>query len=334
MTTPLFTSPLKDGLERFLQFKRAAGCRYRDEARALGCLDRFLGRYLAGKDPVITLEVVRAYVAEADRRSDKTRENRLGLIREVCRFLAIEDPRTAIPPRGFLKITRRRYVQRILTRQEGRRFLMACASFPRARCSPLRGVVHGTALTLLYVAGLRLGEALRLTIGDVDLSGGLLQVRHTKFGKSRLVPIGPDMVRRLDECGRSVEQRLGSRLSTACFFVGPTGRSISPGALRDSFREVLARAAIAPAGAGRRPRLHDLRGTFAVHRLLRWYEQDADLGAKLPLLATYLGHVGLQSTQRYLQLAEDLLGEVTRRHEARFGHLITDEPEGGPHEIT
>lgn len=334
MTTPAFTSPLKDGLERFLAFKRAAGCRYREEARALGGLDRFLGRHLAGKAPVITLEVVRAYVAEADRRSDKTRENRLGLIRELCRFLAIEDPRTAIPPRNFLKIPRRRYVQRILTREEGRRFLTACASFPRARCSPLRGVVHGTALTLLYVAGLRLGEALRLTIGDVDLSGGLLHVRGTKFGKSRLVPIGSDMVQRLHECGRAVEQRLGPRPSTARFFAGPTGKPVSSSALRASFHDVLARAAIAPAGAGRRPRLHDLRGTFAVHRLLRWYEQDADLNAKLPLLVTYLGHVGLQSSQRYLQLAKDLLGEVTRRHEARFGHLITDGQEGSPHEIT
>lgn len=334
MTIPTFTSPLKDGLERFLHYKRAAGCRYREEARALGGLDRFLGRYLAGKDPIITLEVVRAYLAEAEGRSDKTRENRLGLIRELCRFLAIEDPRTAIPPRNLLKIRRCRYVQRILTREEGKRFLMACASFPRAHCSPLRGVVHGTALTLLYVAGLRLGEALRLTLGDVDFSGGLLHVRGTKFGKSRLVPIGSDMVQRLQECGRSVEQRLGSRPSTARFFVGPMGKPVSSSALRASFRAVLARAAIAPAGAGRRPRLHDLRGTFAVHRLLRWYEQDADLNAKLPLLVTYLGHVGLQSSQRYLQLAQDLLGEVTRRQEARFGYLITDAPEGNPHEIT
>jgi integrase/recombinase XerD len=334
MTAPTFTSPLKDGLERFLQFKRAAGCRYQDEARALGCLDRFLDGYLAGKDPVITLEVVRAYVAQAAQRSDKTREHRLSLIRELCRFLAVEDPRTAIPPRNFLKIPRRPYVQRILTREEGKRFLAACASFPRARCSPLRGVVHGTALTLLYVTGLRLGEALRLTVGDVDLSRGLLQVRQTKFGKSRLVPISSDMMQRLQECASLVEQRLGSRPSTALCFAGPTGKPVSPNALRASFRDVLARAAIAPAGAGRRPRLHDLRGTFAVHRLLRWYEQDADLEAKLPLLVTYLGHVSLRSSQRYLQLAKDLLGEVTRRHQAHFGHLITEEQEGSPHEIT
>jgi integrase/recombinase XerD len=334
MTTPSFTSPLKDGLERFLQSKRAAGCRYREEARALGGLDRFLDEYLAGKDPVITLEVVRAYVAQADRRSDRTRGHRLSLIRELCRFLAVEDPRTAIPPRDFLKIPRRPYVQRVLTREEGKRFLTACVSFPRARCSPLRGVVHGTALILLYLTGLRLGEALRLTVGDVDRARGLLQVRQTKFGKSRLVPVSSDLMQRLQECGRLVEQRLGPRPSTALFFAGPTGKPVSPCALRDSFRDVLARAAIAPAGAGRSPRLHDLRGTFAVHRLLRWYEQDADLEAKLPLLVTYLGHVGLRSSQRYLQLTKDLLGEVARRHQGRFGHLITDEPEGSTHETT
>jgi integrase len=334
MTATTFTSPLKDGLARFLQYKRATGRRYRDEERALGCLDRFLDGRLAVADPVITLEVVRAYVIEGGRRPDSGRTHRLGLIREVCRFLAIEDPRTAMPPRSFLGVRRRPYVQRILTREEGRRFLAACASFPRARCSPLRAAVHGTALTLLYLAGLRLGEALRLTVGDVDLERRVLRVRQTKFGKSRLVPISADMAQRLWDCGRAVAQRLGARPSDGRFFPGPRGKPVSPSALRASFRDVLARAGIAQAPAGRRPRLHDLRGTFAVHRLLRWYEQGADMGAKLPLLVTYLGHVSIGGTQRYLQLAQDLLGDATRRHQARFGHLITDEPEGGAHAST
>ena len=82
------------------------------------------------------------------------------------------------------------------------------------------------------------------------------------------------------------------------------------------------------AGIGRttdsRIRLHDLRHSFAVLRLLLWCEQDVDLGAKLPLLATYLGHVGLASSQRYLQLTQDLMGEITRRHQARFGYLIQE----------
>jgi integrase len=85
-----------------------------------------------------------------------------------------------------------------------------------------------------------------------------------------------------------------------------------------------ARAGIPYLGCGKGPRLHDLRHTFAVQRLLLWYEQGVDLTAHLPFLATYLGHVGLAGTQRYLRLTEDLVGEVTRRHAARFGHLITE----------
>jgi integrase/recombinase XerD len=328
MNPTVFTSPLADGIDRFLQYKRAAGCRYREEERALRCLDRFLVSQLEPGNPIITLEVVRAYVAHDGRRSETTRGHRLSLIRELCRFLAVEDPRTEVPPRNFLGIRPRRFVQRVLSREEGKEFLNACSRFPRARCSPLRGIVHGTALTLLYLTGIRRGEVLRLTLGDVDLSGGLLHVRQTKFGKSRLVPMAPDLTEKMRTCRDATQRRLGTRTSDAPFFAGPRGKPVSSDALRVSFHAVLFQAGIAQTGSVKRPRLHDLRGTFAVHRLLLWYEQDADLTAKLPLLSTYLGHVGLGSSQRYLQLTKDLLGEVTRRHEARFGHLIKEWKEG------
>jgi len=330
MTTRSFTSPLKKELECFLHYKRAAGCRYQSAEFTLGCLDRFLTRHVAANEPVITLDVVRAFVQQGQC-SSTTRKHRLTLVRQFCHYLAVEDTRMAVPPRNFLGLRRRPYVQRILTRDEGKRFLITCSNFPRARCSPLRGVVHGTALTLLYVTGLRLGEALRLTIADVDLSRGLLHVRLTKFGKSRLVPISADVIQRLRACGSSVAQHFGSRPEDALFFVGPRGKAVSKSALSDSFHDILRRAGIAQNG-GRRPRVHDLRGSFAVHRLLRWYEQNAALEAKLPLLVSYLGHVSLQGSQHYLQLARDLLGEVTRRHQARFGHLITDEQEANKHE--
>jgi len=330
MTTRCFTSPLKKELESFLQYKRAAGCRYKTEEFTLRCLDRFLAKHLAANSRVITLDMVRGFVQQGQC-SSTTRMHRLTLVRQLCQYLAVEDPSMVVPAKNFLGLRRKSYLQRILTRDEGKRFLRTCSIFPRARCSPLRGVVHGTALTLLYVTGLRLGEALRLTIADVDLSRALLHVRLTKFGKSRLVPISADVIRRLRECGSAVEQRLGPRPGEALFFVGPKGKPVSKSALSVSFHEILRRAGIAQNG-GRRPRIHDLRGTFAVHRLLRWYEQNADLEAKLPLLVTYLGHVSLQGSQRYLQLAKDLLGEVTRRHQTRFGHLITDEREANKHE--
>lgn len=287
-------------------------------------LDHFLAGHLAPRAPVITLDLVRAYVARRGQESETTRAHRLSVLRQRCRFLALEEPRTALPARGCLGIHRRPFVPRVLTRAEGRRFLRACARLPAGRCSPLRGVVHGTARRRLYLTGLRAGEARRLTLGDVDLARGLLQIRGTQFGKSRLVPLAPDLTARLARCRAAVEQHFGPRARDAPFFPGPAARPCTLGVWRASFRLVLAAAGIARQSGGRRLRLHDRRHSFASLRLLVWCEQGADLGAKLPWLATYLGHVGLASSQRYLQLTEDLLGEVTRRHQARFGYLITE----------
>lgn len=324
LPVPTFSSPLADALSRFLAFKRAAGCRYDEEARALRVLDHFLSTTLNPDDPVITLDVVRGYVARRGEESETTRAHRLTLIRQVCRFLALEQPRTAVPAPRFLGIHRRAFVARVMSQEEGCRFLDACGHLVTRSWSPIRDTVLGTALVLLYFTGLRTGEVLRLTIADVDLAGGMLRVRETKFGKSRLVPVASDIAARLDRCRMTIERHLASRPPEAPFFATASGRPYSHTALSAAFHQVLARAGIPRYSAGRALRLHDLRHGFAVLRLLVWYQQEADLGARLPALATYLGHVGLASSQRYLQLTADMVGEIGRRHERRFGHLITD----------
>lgn len=319
-----FISPLASQIQRFLQFKRAAGCCYREEGRELGVLDRFLASHLTASDPVITEKIIRAYLAHNRVISERTRESRLSLLRQLCRFIALEEPRTVIPPIRFLGIRRNLFVPRILTRVEARKFLKACTCLSKGRGSPLRGMVHGTALILLYLTGIRLGEALSLNLEDVDLFHGVLRIRQSKFGKSRLVPMADDLTNQMQQCRRFVKRFLGIRPPNACFFPGPKGARCTKDALRYSFRKVLAEAAIPWLGPGKGPRLHDLRHSFAVHRMILWYKQDVDLGTKLPLLATYLGHVSLSSSQYYLRLTEDLLGEVTRRYQSRFGHLITE----------
>ena len=321
---PTFSSPLADALSRFLAFKRAAGSRYDEEARALRVLDHFLTTTLNPDDPVITLDVVRGYVARRGEESETTRAHRLSLIRQVCRFLALEQPRTAVPAPRFLGIHRRTFVARVMSQEEGRRFLTACEHLTTTSWSPIRDIVLGTALVLLFLTGLRTGEVLRLTIADVDLAGALLRVRDTKFGKSRLVPVAADLAGRLARCRTTIERHLGPRPPDAPFFATASGRPYSHTALSVAFHQVLARAEIPRQSAGRTLRLHDLRHGFAVLRLLVWYQQEADLGARLPALATYLGHVGLASSQRYLQLTADMVGEIGRRHERRFGHLISD----------
>ena len=322
--SPAFSSPIASALQRFLEGKRAAGYRYDTEAEALGLLDRFLDAHVAPDDPVISFEVIRDFVARRGQESESTRGHRLSLIREVCRFLALEEPRTAVPGPRFLPIVRRRFLARVLSREEGRRFLQACETVPRAPWSPLRQTTLGTALVLLYVTGLRAGEALRLTDADVDLEALVLRIRDTKFGKSRCVPVAVDVATRLRDCRAAVARHLGPRLPDAPFFPAAAGRRYSLTALRAVFHQVLDMAGIPRRSGGQSLRLHDLRHSFVALRLLLWYEQGADLNARLPVLATYLGHVGLSSSQRYLQLTHDMVGEITRRHSARFGYLITE----------
>ena len=324
---PTWSSPLAAALQRFLEGKRAAGYRYRAEAEGLGALDRFLRETLPPTDPVITSDIVRAFVARRGTESETTRAHRLSLIREVCRFLALDDPRTFVPATRFLGIRGRTVVPRVLSLDEGRRFLDACDALNRRRNSPWRGLVLQTLLVLLYLTGLRAGEGLRLTLADVDLETAVLRIRDTKFGKSRLVPVAADVADRLARCRDTVTDELGERKPGAPFFPAPSGRPYSRSALRHAFHAVLAAAEIPRRQGGRSLRVHDLRHSFAVLRLTLWYRQQASLGNLLPALATYLGHVGVASSQRYLQLTEDIAADLTHRYAARFGHLVSD---GGP----
>lgn len=318
-----FVSPLAPQLARFLALKHAMGYRYRDEGRLLHDLDCFLKSRLSGDDPLITSAIVHDYVARRGTESETTRAHRLTLIREVCRSLRLDDARVVVPDRRSLRIVPSKFVPRVLSRDEGRRFLRACGELPQGRPSPIRAVVLGTALRVLYLVGLRAGELLRLTQADADFDAGTLHIRHSKFDKSRLVPLAPDLVTRLAHCRTRAVEHFGSCLPETPLFPNPRGRRYSITALRAAFHEVLRIAGIERTSHGR-IRLHDLRHSFAALRLLLWCEQNVDLEAKLPFLATYLGHVGLASSQRYLQLTQDLMGEITRRHQARFGYLIRE----------
>ena len=323
-SSPEFISPLAPKLVQFLAQKHAMGYSYREEGRALRELDRFLNTRLSPEDPVVTLEIVHDYIARRGTESESNRAHRLTLMREVGRFLRLEDARTVVPDRRSLRIVRQKFVARVLSRDEGKRFLRACAELQQGRTSPIRDTILGTALRLLYLAGLRAGELLRLTQADVDLDAGLLYIRHTKFDKSRMVPIAPDLAQQMTRCRTLATKHFAGGAPENPFFPSPRGGRYSITALRDAFYQTLKTAGIEHTSANRHIRLHDLRHSFAVLRLLLWCEQNVDLGAKLPLLATYLGHVGLASSQRYLQLTQDLMGEITRRHQNRFGYLINE----------
>lgn len=158
---------------------------------------------------------------------------------------------------------------------------------------------------------------MNLTVGDVDLDAGILRVRG-KNDKDRLVPLAPSMTRRL----RGYASFLNCNRSGASFFPAPSGGPYSIVTIYFIFRQLLRICGISHKGRGKGPRLHDARHSFAVHRLESWYKQGVDLNAKLPVLATYLGHKSLVGTQRYLQLTPEIYSDINERLDRFLGNLI------------
>jgi integrase/recombinase XerD len=203
----------------------------------------------------------------------------------------------------------------IYSREELRRLLEATASNNLHRFT-IEPITLRTILLLLYGAGLRANEALALNLSDVNLQAAVLTVRLSKFFKSRLVPLGPQLNQALVAYTKWRQLNQPPTESAAPFFVGRTGERISYQALEGTFGRVRARAGLRRTDGSRyQPRLHDLRHTFAVHRLVAWYRQGADVQQLLPHLSVYLGHIYLASTQVYLTMTPELLQEAGVRFE-------------------
>ena len=223
-----------------------------------------------------------------------------------------------VPDRSLTAKGSAGFSPRILTHAEVQQLLHAVDQLTPTAHAPLRHLIMPEVFRLLYGCGFRLGEVLHLRVADVDLDRGILTVREGKFGKDRLVPPALPLVQRLQKYAAG----FGARPPDAYFFPSPHGGPWSHSAVYRLYRELLLRCGIAHAGRGKGPRVHDLRHAYAVHTLLRWYREGADLDAKLPVLATYLGHQSLAGTQRYLHLTAELFPEITVRANAAFGDVI------------
>jgi integrase/recombinase XerD len=191
------------------------------------------------------------------------------------------------------------------------------------RASPLQAMTYRTLLLLLYGTGLRVSEAISLTVSDIDLVRRLGTVRDTKFYKTRIVTIGPRLTRHLaayldHRCLLALPE--GER---SAFLCTRTGHGFYYQDVITTFQRIRSAAGITcPPGEPRPPRLHDLRHTAAAHRVLAWYRAGKNVQQLLPRLATYLGHVDIRSTQRYLQMTPELLQEASRRFAQYAGQEV------------
>jgi len=203
----------------------------------------------------------------------------------------------------------------IYAHSELQRLLDATAILEDPR-SPLQPTTFRTLLLTLYGAGLRPSEGLRLRACDVDLGERVLAIWDTKFFQSRLVPIGTRLAAVLGTYLRARKHLPMPAGDRSAFFASRTGDGIPLKRLEEVFVRLRTHAGVQrPPGARWQPRLHDLRHTFAVHRLVAGYREGADVQACLPLLSTYLGHVTLSGTQAYLTMTPELLGEASKRFE-------------------
>lgn len=180
--------------------------------------------------------------------------------------------------------------------------------------SRLQSMTYRMLLLLLYGSGLRVGEAIALRLSDIDLAQRLITVCNTKFYKTRLVPVGPRLSQQM---AAYLDRRRLLAIpegEMSAFLCSRTGHSLHYTQVIKTFQRIRSAAGIVtPTGECKPPRLHDLRHSAAVHRVLAWYKAGKDVQRLLPSLATYLGHADIRSTQQYLQMTPELLQEASRR---------------------
>jgi len=207
-----------------------------------------------------------------------------------------------------------RFVPHIYSQAELKRLTEAIpACFENHRCR-IDAETYRTLLLLLYGAALRISEAVSLTLGDVDLEAAVLNIRESKFYRTRLVPIGAELASVLSQ--HIARRRLQRADDEAPLFVRRAGIRLTRAAAENAFcrLRVLARV-LRQDGSRYQPRLHDLRHSSATHRLLSWYQNGANVQRLLPHLATYLGHIHISGTQRYLTLTPQILQKASQRFE-------------------
>lgn len=294
-------------IEQYIAFQQALGAQFQTNAQVLRAFGNAIGAEADLAD--VRAEQVDAFLLGKGART-VTWHKKFYTLRPFCQYAVTRGYTAAMPLPRVIPKRPPPFVPYIYSPDDLRRLLAAVDADRRPHLDPGPLTVRAILL-LLYGAGLRVREALNLNRADVDLDNAVLTIRRTKFGKTRLVPVGPRLARALAEyAGRTVKPR------AAPFFTTGAGVRVPYDRLRCRFRSLCERAGVRrAAGATEQPRLHDLRHTFAVHRLTAWYRQGADVQRLLHHLSVYLGHAHLSGTQVYLTMTPELLHQACARFE-------------------
>ena len=296
--------------KKYLEHRRALGFVLISPGQMLMNFARFTDE-LGHRGP-LTTELVLRWVSLPPGASERYKAQRLSTVRGFAQYMAARDGRTEIPPQQLLGRCVVRIRPHIYSDEQLRELVTAATEL--SPLYPMRPKTYSTILGLLSCTGLRISEALNLTNGDVDLDHSLLRIDQTKFHKSRMVPLHPSATQAIrlyvQERGRDPLAR-----SAGALFVGGQGRPLIHSAVNRTFRYLCNRLGLSSNGTWPRPRIHDLRHTFACRRLLAWYEQGVDVNHAIASLSTYLGHSSIANTYWYLTAIPQLMGIAGARFE-------------------
>lgn len=293
------TMSLRSYAEQYLAMRRSLGFKL---TRFGQDLLNFITYLEAHQATVITTDLAVAWAKATPRSTSEIRWSRRMLVARIfARHMAIFDSATEVPPADILSAYYSRTTPHLYTDEQVTDLMAA------TRClrPELRRRTYQTVIGLLSVTGLRTGELRRLNTADVDLAGGVILIKDTKFGKSRDVALHSSTTTALTEYIHD-RDRLRISTTTPALFISGRGTRLSASDLDQTFGRLRQATGIITTGS-RPPRLHDFRHTFATATLLDWYRSGADVQASLPLLSTYLGHVDPKSTYWYLTGTPELL---------------------------
>ena len=300
-------SDLDCHVEDYLRLRRALGFKLRREGEILPQLVRYLEAAGASR---ITTELAIAWARLPEGVQPIQWAHRLGVARGFARYLSTLDPATEVPPADVFPRAGQRRSPYVYSDAEVRCLLEAAGNLR----PPLRAATYVALFGLLWATGMRVGEALSLRRDDFDLQSGVLTVTEAKFGRSRLVPLHASTTAAL--CSY-VECRDGHYPGTEAFFVSRLGTPLAYSTVKEAFGKLTTATGLR--SGSRRPRIHDLRHSFAIRVLVESYRSEADVQARMGVLSRYLGHVEPKHTYWYLSATPELMELAAVRLEHGFG---------------
>jgi integrase len=320
-----YTSPLAAAFEHFLAYKRALGRRFQVEESVLRLFDRFLVEQSILRLDTITAHVIESFLGSRPRVRPRSYNHLRGTLVRFFEWAVAQGYVSVSPVQAPPRRVSGHRVPFIFDAPTARRLLEIAKALPDNAWAPCRGQTYYTIFAVLYGLGLRVGEVSRLTISDVDLARRLLVIRETKFGKTRWVPFGPRIASLLMAYRVAAEARRGPLSADMPFFSFTRRGAIHPCTITQTFHHLVPRLHLVIPDGVASPRLHDLRHSFAVGTLLRWYRTGVDPQTRLLHLSTFLGHVDPASTAVYLTITPALLAAASER----FARYAASSTEGG-----